>query len=91
MELDKTAFKNVHTRSWIDLNGCNPIQCSEKGQQILILHSSKCVGNENRCRWTPYILSAKSEDVTHLQTKSLIKHTRNLHVEILWPHLCEAL
>ena len=37
------------------------------------------------------ILSEKSEEVLHLQTKHFIEHTQISHIKILWQNLTEIL
>ena len=91
LEVDNPSFRSFLTRGWFDLKGCNQVNCSVRDQQVAILHCEECVKEENSCCWAPYELSRKSEEIIHLQTNNIIKHSKMSHIEILWPQLSEQI
>ena len=91
-EISNPSFQTYYSRSWMDANGCNKIYCDITKQEVVILHSEKCIKGDKFCCWFPYQLHGQNSEVIHLEfelyTKGFI-FRRNR--EMKWAELVIAL
>ena len=70
----------------------NPIMCSKREQEVIILHEDNCVSGRRLCCWSPYLLATIiKNEVTHLERGKYAYERKMRHREILWSKLVEEI
>ena len=57
-EVKNPTFGSLYSKSWFDINGCNPVYCGSINQEIAWLHSERCWSKNQMC----CVLQNKTED-----------------------------
>ena len=92
LEIINPTFETLYMRNWLDGNGCNPIMCSKREQEVIILHEDNCVSGRRLCCWSPYLLATIiKNEVTHLERGKYAYERKMRHREILWSKLVEEI
>ena len=60
VDIDNPTFKSFYSKAWLDQNGCNPVYCTERNEDVAWLHNDKCWSGELPCSWPPHIYRGKS-------------------------------
>ena len=90
LDIINPTFESLYMRNWLDGNGCNPIMCSKREQEVIILHNDYCVSGRRLCCWMPYSLAYTNEnEVIPLERGKYAYERKMRHREILWSKLTE--
>ena len=63
VDIENPTFRSLYCKAWLDQNGCNPIYCLERSEDILWLHNDKCWSGDIPCTWTPHLYVGKPPEV----------------------------
>ena len=70
VSISNPTFKSFYTRSWYDANGCNPVYCTVKNQDILWLHKKESWADKEAHCWKPSAIfgePSEVDDIGHIQ------------------------
>ena len=83
-EIKNPTFESFYSKSWFDINGCNPLYCSAKNQEIVWLHSERCWSKDKMC----CVAQNKTEESCelHLELDKFI-----IYCEIQWEILSKEI
>ena len=87
MNINNPTFRDLHTKEWLDQNGCNAIYSADLQEDIIWLHIYKCWTNEDPCYWIHNNLQdkpTKPGDVKHFKVTQKVKNGN-----ICWSSLTE--
>ena len=79
VDIDNPTFKSFYTKAWLDQNGCNPVYCTERNEDVAWLHNDKCWSGELPCSWIPHIYIGKSlkpGKAKHLEYSKFVRDTK---------------
>ena len=81
LPIKNPTFGSLYSKSWWDGNGCNPIFCVRKNQEVAWLHHEQCLSKVKTCHLSQNHLTEK-DGIFHLEIDKYI-----IYCEIQWEAL----
>ena len=85
LPIKNPTFGTLYSKSWWDGNGCNPIFCDRKNQEVAWLHHDKCLSKVKTCYLAQNHLAEK-DGTFHLEIDKYI-----IYCEIQWEALASKI
>ena len=86
LPINNPTFGSLYSKSWWDGNGCNPIFCHQKNQEVAWLHHNQCWSNVKTCHLSKNQLLKETNGIYHLEIDQYI-----IYCEIQWEALAQTI
>ena len=86
LPIKNPTFGSLYSKSWWDGNGCNPIFCHQKNQEVAWLHHNQCWSKVKTCHLSKNQLLKETNGIYHLEIDRYI-----IYCEIQWEALAQTI